>query len=266
MALVIVGPGPQRPRFIGNPGWVRSSAWIWLFSSTDSTSARSGGLRYRPTTSRSFSTNRRSRDSLKVSSRWGCRPCCFQILCTVMCDRPCAAAIVRVVQWVAARGVVCSVASTTRLTTSGETALWRPGRGASLSNPGTPRAAKRSRHNNTVGRVVRRRAAMALFGTPSLASRTTRARSATFCGVLPESARKRSRFLWLSSIGRARAGANISSSMHQSSAIVKLFMLRYTSEVGIMSLDRAARSSARVSPCHRHFQGALGLLLGRGPR
>jgi hypothetical protein len=30
VAFVIVRPG-----FIGSPGWVRSSAWIWLFSSTD---------------------------------------------------------------------------------------------------------------------------------------------------------------------------------------------------------------------------------------
>jgi uncharacterized protein (TIGR03437 family) len=29
---------PQRPFWIGSPGWVRSSAWIWLFSSTQSTS------------------------------------------------------------------------------------------------------------------------------------------------------------------------------------------------------------------------------------
>ena len=28
---------------IGRTGWLRSSAWIWLFSSTQSTSARSGG-------------------------------------------------------------------------------------------------------------------------------------------------------------------------------------------------------------------------------
>lgn len=34
-----------RPFFIGRPGWVRSSAWIWLFSSTQRTSALSGGLR-----------------------------------------------------------------------------------------------------------------------------------------------------------------------------------------------------------------------------
>ena len=42
--------------------------------------------------------------------------------CTVMRDSPCARAIVRVLQWVAAGGVVCSVASTTRLINSGATA------------------------------------------------------------------------------------------------------------------------------------------------
>ena len=42
--LIIMVIGAQRPRFIGSPGWVQSSAWIWLFSSTDSTSACSGGL------------------------------------------------------------------------------------------------------------------------------------------------------------------------------------------------------------------------------
>jgi hypothetical protein len=29
----------QRPGFSGRPGCVRSSAWIWLFSSTDSSPA-----------------------------------------------------------------------------------------------------------------------------------------------------------------------------------------------------------------------------------
>ena len=33
----------QRPGLIGSPGWVRSSAWIWLFSSIDSTTAWAGG-------------------------------------------------------------------------------------------------------------------------------------------------------------------------------------------------------------------------------
>ena len=44
MTLVIVGHGAGTPFFIGNPGCVRSRAWIWLFSSTDSTIAWSGGL------------------------------------------------------------------------------------------------------------------------------------------------------------------------------------------------------------------------------
>ena len=34
---------PARPGFIGNPGWVRSRAWIWLFSSTERTTAWAGG-------------------------------------------------------------------------------------------------------------------------------------------------------------------------------------------------------------------------------
>ncbi len=42
MACVIV---PQRPGLSGKPGWVRSSAWIWLFSSTHRTTACSGGCR-----------------------------------------------------------------------------------------------------------------------------------------------------------------------------------------------------------------------------
>ena len=41
--LVVVGHGAGRPFFIGRPGWVRSSAWIWLFSSTESTMAWAGG-------------------------------------------------------------------------------------------------------------------------------------------------------------------------------------------------------------------------------
>jgi len=54
------------------------STWIWLFSSTDSTSARSGGLRYNPTISRTLSMNSGSFDSLKVSTRCGCRANAFQ--------------------------------------------------------------------------------------------------------------------------------------------------------------------------------------------
>src|SRR4029434_2117198 len=37
-----------RPAFNGSAGWVRSSAWVWLFSSTDKTRACSGGFIYSP--------------------------------------------------------------------------------------------------------------------------------------------------------------------------------------------------------------------------
>jgi hypothetical protein len=39
----------------GSTGAVRSKAWIWDFSSTQSTTAASGGFRYTPTMSRTLS-------------------------------------------------------------------------------------------------------------------------------------------------------------------------------------------------------------------
>jgi hypothetical protein len=75
---------PQRPFFRGKPGWVRSKAWIWLFSSTENTSALSGGLRYSPTMSCTFSANRLSFDSLKVFTRCGLSSCAFQMRCTLV--------------------------------------------------------------------------------------------------------------------------------------------------------------------------------------
>lgn len=42
---------------MGSTGAVRSRAWIWDFSSTHSTTARSGGSSYRPTTSRTLPMN-----------------------------------------------------------------------------------------------------------------------------------------------------------------------------------------------------------------
>src|SRR2546421_288258 len=61
------------PGIIGSTGWDRSSAWIWLFSSTHSTTAFSGGLWYSPTTSTTFSAKNGSVDSLKESCRRGLR-------------------------------------------------------------------------------------------------------------------------------------------------------------------------------------------------
>ncbi|MNC87952.1 hypothetical protein D3C83_37300 [compost metagenome] len=64
-------------------------------------------------------------------------------------------------QWVAARGVVCSVASTTAFTFSAAILGLRPGRLRSRIKPGTPACVKRSRHSSTVGRDVPNSCAMA---------------------------------------------------------------------------------------------------------
>src|SRR6266511_6000530 len=68
-----------------------------------------------------------SRDSLKVSTKCGFRPCAFQILCTDDGAIPTFAASVRSLQWVVASGgVSCNVRSTTRLIVSAVNGL-RPG-------------------------------------------------------------------------------------------------------------------------------------------
>ena len=100
-ALVVVGGALGVPGSIGRIGAVRSSAWIWHFSSTHSTTARSGGLRYSPTTSRTLATNCGSLDSFQVSWRCGCSPNAFQIRSTADCVRPTSRAIERVDQCVA---------------------------------------------------------------------------------------------------------------------------------------------------------------------
>src|SRR5215813_10986202 len=43
MPFVIVGHGLTASGLIGKPGWLRSRAWIWLFSSSESTTAWAGG-------------------------------------------------------------------------------------------------------------------------------------------------------------------------------------------------------------------------------
>src|ERR1700732_503794 len=95
---------PARPFFIGSPGWVRSSAWIWLFSSTERTMAWSGGLTYSPTISLSLAANCGSLDSLNRRTRCGRRPGARQIRCTELTLFPAAFAIAEPVQWLAVGG------------------------------------------------------------------------------------------------------------------------------------------------------------------
>jgi hypothetical protein len=90
---------------------------------------------YRPTMSSSFSTNFGSREILKPRTRCGFNPLACQCRITVLGLTPSTAAIVRVLQCVAASGLLC-VVSSTNLDTSTLTA--GAPRGRSRSMPGTP--------------------------------------------------------------------------------------------------------------------------------
>ena len=79
----------------GKPGWVRSRAWHWLFSSQHSASARSGGFRYNPTTSQNFRSKCLSLDNLNVRVAWGLMSLALHNRCTVALDTPVAAAMPR---------------------------------------------------------------------------------------------------------------------------------------------------------------------------
>src|SRR5512146_1052701 len=137
---------PARPFFMGSDGWVRSNACTWLFSSRQSTTALSGGFRYRPTTSTSFSSNRGSVDSLNVSTRCGCSPRARHTRCTVTRLTPTRAAIVRVDQCVAPGGVSCTVTRTISSTVSrGDRRLATPAL-AHLGEPRPPRPHGDRRH------------------------------------------------------------------------------------------------------------------------
>ena len=114
MTLVVVGHRTAASLLDRQTRCVLSSACTELFSSTLNTTAFSGGFRYSPTTSCSFSSNRGSLLTLKVRTRCGFKPCDCHTRWTKLCVVPIARAIVRVDQCVASFGVVCVVASIIR--------------------------------------------------------------------------------------------------------------------------------------------------------
>ena len=85
-----------------------------------------GGLRYRPTISRTFSTNWGSADSLKVSTRCAWRPNVCQIRAIVAFDRPTAAPKVRVLHCVISAAGASNVRVITATTRSSLTVRGRP--------------------------------------------------------------------------------------------------------------------------------------------
>jgi hypothetical protein len=172
---------PARPFFIGSDGWVRSNAWIWLFSSMHSTTACSGGSRYKPTTS--VSLNAGSLETLKVSTRCGFSPRAFQIRCTVLRLTPACLAIDLVLQWVSPLGLECSVASTISSTFSAGIDGFGPRPLRTSPSLARPSSANRFRQARTVTVVTPTSAAIRALATPSAASSNAFARCTCRCGA-----------------------------------------------------------------------------------
>ena len=89
VAHVVVGSplGLARGQWAGSTGFGRGPG-PGISRRRSARSARSGGLRYNPTTSRTFSTKYGSVENLKVSWRWGLSPKARQIRLIAVCDRP----------------------------------------------------------------------------------------------------------------------------------------------------------------------------------
>ena len=77
---------------MASTGALRSSACVWGFSSTHSTTALSGGLRYRPMTSRTLASSCGSVENLKLCVRHGCSPHSRHTSATLTLEMPSSAA------------------------------------------------------------------------------------------------------------------------------------------------------------------------------
>ena len=118
---------------------MRSRAWIWDFSSTQSTTAFSGGARYSPTTSVTLATSSGSVENRNDSARHGCTPYSRHARATVASPMPRWRASSRLDQCVTPYffgGEVNVVATTARWSTR----RGRPERGSS-ARPARPEAA-----------------------------------------------------------------------------------------------------------------------------
>lgn len=193
----------------GRMGWLRSSAWVRLSSSKHSTSARSGGAMWRPTTSRTLATTSRANaarfagpvEGLNVSIRCGAKPNARHTRCTVDIDRPLAAAMPRELQRAASGGTRSRVAVITASMRASSAVRGAPGRGSSRK-PSNRCSAKRRRHLLTVCLLTPRRAATSWFCAPSAQASARRARNAVACAVERRAARA------CNSVRSASANAN----------------------------------------------------------
>ena len=129
---------------------VRPKACLRGFSSTESTTAWSGGLTWSPTTSRTLISNLGSRETLNVFTWCGLRPWRRRMLRTVVASMPpiSPASALRV-QCRACFGGGDMARSTGAFTLSSLIGFFPGGRVASRRRPSTPSARKRSRHSAT---------------------------------------------------------------------------------------------------------------------
>src|SRR5665213_218353 len=147
-----------------------------VFSSRHNTIAFSGGSRYSPHTSMSFSSKCGSVESLNVSTRCGFKPRAAQILCTCAGDTPTLAAIDRTDQCVAPTGLENRVNSTISAIFDSGITFFRPRPGATAPSFFNPSAANRVRHARTVPGVTATTLAIHSLGKPSAAINNTCAR------------------------------------------------------------------------------------------
>ena len=139
------------PAFIGSGLCVRDSAWIRRFPSTDSTTARSGGLTYSPTVSCVFLPQSGSLDTLNVLVPVGASPWRLRMLCIVERTIPVLSARADSVQWERCRGGGDIATPVKAFARSPGIGALPGGRVALDGSPSTLSAGKRFRHRWTVG-------------------------------------------------------------------------------------------------------------------
>ncbi len=98
-------------------------------------------------------------------------------------DRPVASAMPRVLQWVAASGLLSKVRVMTSSTWQSRSERGAPGRGSSI-NPSSRPSKNRPRHLPTVGMVTRSCRATWVLLRPEAQANTMRDRSASRCALL----------------------------------------------------------------------------------
>jgi hypothetical protein len=146
----LLGP-PGRKR---RAGWVRSRAWIWDFSSTHTTTARSGGSGYNPTTSRTLASSCGSVENLKLLACQGFSSCCCHTRATVLRLTPSSAASSRLDQCVtpSSAGGGARVAARISEWRARRTVWGRPGRGRQSGRQDPHGRSGAARRSPSVGR------------------------------------------------------------------------------------------------------------------